>query len=123
MFEGFTPSDDFGETGEFDPVYERMAPSTRIPIGTSGGDMVLTPANTTVRMFFGGDREQYNRVIVHLDDGTKAPFQPDADFMRYLVHQGYPVELPDQLDETDIEFMDDFMRYWTEAATSELDQH
>ncbi len=126
MFEGLTPSDDFAETGEFETVHQ-VAPCKRVPVSTASGVLELTPANAVVRAFvdpelgiFDPSHEDYNRVIVKLEDGSTVPFRPETDLLRSMIKGGFPVELPKQPDASDQEFIDSYMRFWTEQVNSEL---
>lgn len=120
MYEGLNPDDSFNSDEDFDQVFEHTLPLSRIPLSYDGVELVLTPANTSVRLF-GEGMEDYSRVVVRLDDGVRAPIKPDDGFMDFLINCGFPTEHPEQLDETDKEFMDEYMQLWTEDANSELE--
>lgn len=120
MYEGYTPSDDFAETGEFDEVIEQVIPSVSIPVGRTGTDLKLTPANAAVRLFLDEAKEDYNRVLIYLDDGSEAMIKPPRDFMLSMVRGGFPVELPHAVDESDQEFLDEYMHVWSQDTYDEL---
>lgn len=123
MYEGYNPGDEFSgdDDDEFDSVLDSTVPSARIPISFMGAPLELTPANAAVRLFLGEAVSEYSRVIIYLDDGSTAPLKPEDDFLKTMVRSGFPVELPAKPDETDREFMDGYMRVWTEDASTELD--
>jgi hypothetical protein len=121
MYENFNHNNDFDSGEEFGDIVESIVPSVRVPVRHAGVDLELTPANTAVRLF-DEVKSDYNRIIVYMEDGSTAPLKPnDEGFLRFLVHSGFPVELPQRLDETDREFIDEFMKIWTENATAELE--
>ncbi len=120
MYEGLTPHDEFADDDEFDRIEHRVAPASRVPFSYNGVSLELTPANAAVRLFLGKDKEDYSRIIFYPDDGTTAPLKPEDELIQAMVRGGFPVELPDKLDETDQEFMDAYMRIWTEDANAEL---
>lgn len=121
MFESLEPDDDLGKDEGFSKAAEHIVSSARIPISYAGVTLLLTPANTAVRLFE-DERSDYSRALLYLDDGSIAPLKfDDEDFLPSLVHSGFPVELPQSLDETDKEFMQGYMQIWTEKAAAELD--
>lgn len=122
MYEGNSFDDsDFGDERDFDRFEERVAPASRVPFSYNGINMELTPANAAVRLFLGEGKQDYSRVIFYPDDGTTAPLKPEDELIKAMVRGGFPVELPDKLDESDQEFMDAYMRIWTEEVNDELD--
>lgn len=122
MHEGYNPGDGFIDDGEFDSVFEHTVPSAGVPFYHNGLRFELTPANAALRLFFSEGIQDYSHIIVYLDDGSSAHFKPDNEVMHELARIGAPVELPDKPDETDQEFMDEYMRVWTADARAELDE-
>lgn len=110
MYEGLTPHDDFADDSEFDRVEERVVPMQQFAVSHGDVDFLLTPANSTVRMFFDENNMKYNRVMVYLDDGTVGSVKLEEECMQGMVRGGFPVELPERPDETDEEFMDGYVQ-------------
>jgi hypothetical protein len=119
MAEGLTSHNNFDDDSEFDRVEERVAPMDRVPLCHNGVDLVLTPANAAVRMFFEKGRE-YSRAMIYPGDGTTASVKLDDEFLYAMVRGGFPVELPDRPNEADEEFMDSYTRLWVEDVTTDL---
>jgi hypothetical protein len=112
MCESYPHNDDFDE--------ERVIPTDSVPVHFSGHTFTLTPANAAIRLFSNEEMGDYSRVIIYHDDETATPFKPDDDLLKSMVTGGFPVELPEKLDDTDHEFMSEFMKIWTEDAKAEL---
>jgi hypothetical protein len=120
MAEGLTPYDDFPGDDEFDRVEEHVAPMDRIPLRHNGVDFTLTPANAAVRMFFDEGQREYSRVVVYPGDGSTASVKMEDALLHAMVRGGFPVELPDRPDETDEEFIRNYVRIWSEETSAEL---
>lgn len=110
MAEGLTPHDDFADDGEFDHVEEVMLPIEELTIPYNGFNFTLTPANAAIRWFF-GDTRQYSRVVVYPDEESRDSIKLDDNSMQAMVRGGFPIELPDRIDEADREFMESYVQF------------
>jgi hypothetical protein len=120
MFEGLTPSDDFGETGEFDPSFEHTVPSTEVPFRCGPLTGALTPENTSIRLF-SQELGWYSRALVQLEDGSTVSLKLDDNLLEMLSGAGYRTERPPQPDDSDVAFFEEYVRVSTDEASTELE--
>ena len=120
MFEGLTPSNDFGETGEFDPTIDQTVPSTKVPFRCGPLTGALTPANTSIRLF-PEELGWYSRALVQLEDGSTVSLKLDDNLMEMLANAGYRTERPPKPDDSDKAFFEEYVRVSTDEASTEME--
>lgn len=79
----------------------------------------MSPENTKIRLF-GEGLEWYSRAIVELDDGTSVSLKLDDDLLRFLSKSGCETRYPKQLDETDKEFIEGYIRVSPDGLDADL---
>ncbi len=119
MHEGYNSGDEFVDDGEFDHVMEHTVPSSRVPFKLGGISGALSPENTKIRLF-GEGLEWYSRAIVKLDDGTSVSLKLDDDLLRFLSKSGCETRYPKQPDETDAEFVEEYIDVSAENLDTDL---